>query len=190
MRIRKRNLKEGKDADYHVQQEMAESTVQSSNTIDLTIKSLHKNKKESCKEMIQNGRPEESNESKKEKEQEGSFQEQEALLEKRQAEEDINDEFELNIIISNDNLLDNTNSTMKDNNDDNGLNLPTRDEKGQSYYRLKQGIPRSAKFRSIINIYKCTNRLSSPEDEYNWSPPGTLENHKYDVHNKGKSGKD
>ncbi|MCD9643211.1 hypothetical protein HAX54_030461 [Datura stramonium] len=37
---------------------------------------------------------------------------------------------------------------------------------------------------------KGTNRLSSPEDEYNWSRLNTLENKKSEVHIEGKTGKD
>ncbi|KAK4339132.1 hypothetical protein RND71_040594 [Anisodus tanguticus] len=168
-------LNEGKDADYHVQQGIRKSTMNS-----LNITSLDKNKEENCKKVIQNERSEEQNESKKEKEQESSFEE-EPLEKQQEKEEDVNGEF-----ITDNNI----NHTLKENNIDSGSNILINDEKDQSYYRLKQGIPRSTKFRSIINIYKCTNRLSSPEKEYNWSRLNTLENHNSQVHNEGKTGKD
>ncbi|KAJ8529841.1 hypothetical protein K7X08_036676 [Anisodus acutangulus] len=49
-----------------------------------------------------------------------------------------------------------------------GSKLPIRDEED---HRLKQGKPKKRKFHSISDLYKYTDRLSSVEDEYNWSIP-------------------
>ncbi|KAH0780691.1 hypothetical protein KY290_000289 [Solanum tuberosum] len=130
----KLSIKEGKDADYPVQQRMPDSTMNSLNIIDFIITSLSKNKEKNCKQVIHDERSKEYNESKKEKEQKVSFEEE--PLEKQHQQQDIN-----------------------------GIS----DEKDQNYHRLKQGIPRSTKLRSIIDIYKHTKRLSPPEEEYNWS---------------------
>ncbi|XP_055815405.1 uncharacterized protein LOC129885230 [Solanum dulcamara] len=185
----KRPIKEGKDAYYHVQQGIR---VDSSNTIDLTITSLDKSKEKSYKKVIQNERSKEYNESKKIKERVVSFEEErfEKQQQQQQQQEDINDEFELNILTSSDSLPDNTNHILKDNNIDSDSKLPINDETDQNYYRLKQGVPRSTKFHSIIDIYKHTKRLSSSEQEYNWSCLSTLEKQKSEVHNEGKMGKD
>ncbi|XP_019255746.1 PREDICTED: myb-like protein X [Nicotiana attenuata] len=180
-------MKDGKDADCEAQQGIPESTLLSSNNIIDPNKSPSENKEESYKDVTQNERPPEQNGSKNEKEHEGSFEEE--LLEKQQ-QEDINGEFDLNIVTSDDSLPDNSDRTFKDKNIDGGSKLPIRDEKDQDYYRLKQGIPRSIKFRSIIDIYKCSNRLSSPEEEYNWNRLSISKNQKTEVHNKGKMGKD
>ncbi|KAG5628902.1 hypothetical protein H5410_000619, partial [Solanum commersonii] len=149
----KLSIKEGKDADYPVQQRMPDSTLNSLNIIDFIITSLSKNKEENC--MIHDERSKEYNESKKEKEHKVSFEEE--PLEKQHKQQDIN-----------------------------GIS----DEKDQNYHRLKQGIPRSTKLHSIIDIYKHTKRLSPPEEEYNWSHTSTLENQKIKVHNEGKTEKD
>ncbi|KAG5628891.1 hypothetical protein H5410_000608 [Solanum commersonii] len=94
---------------------------------------------------------------------------------------------EHNIITSNDNFLDNTNHIRKDNNTDAGSTLLISDEKDHNYHCLKQGLPRSTKFLSIIDIYKG---LSSPKEEYNWSRTSTLKNQKIEVHNEDKTVKD
>lgn len=65
-------------------------------------------------------------------------------------------EFDFNIVTSDDSLPDNSYHTLKDKDIDGDSKLPIRDEKDQDYHRLKQGIPRSIKFRSIIDIYKVT----------------------------------
>ncbi|KAH0724464.1 hypothetical protein KY285_000290 [Solanum tuberosum] len=137
----KLSIKEGKDADYSVQQRMPDSTMNSLNIIDFIITSLSKNKEKNCKKVIHDERSKEYNES-KEKEQKVSFEEE--PLEKQHHQQDIN-----------------------------GIS----DEKDQNYHRLKQGIPRSTKLRSIIDIYKHTKRLSPPEEEYK-------------VHSEGKTEKD
>ncbi|KAK4339965.1 hypothetical protein RND71_041427 [Anisodus tanguticus] len=49
-----------------------------------------------------------------------------------------------------------------------GSKLPIRDEED---HRLKKGKPKKRKFHSISDLYKYTDRLSSVEDEYNWSIP-------------------
>ncbi|XP_060169243.1 uncharacterized protein LOC132600161 [Lycium barbarum] len=165
-----------------------ESTMLSSNSIDLTIKPLDKTKEETYKEVTQNEICEEHNGSKKQKELDESFEE--VIPQNQQQEDDNNGEFELNIVTSKDSLSDNVDDTLRETNIDGGLKLPVSEEKDENYYRLKQGIPRSTKFCSIINIYKRTNRLSSPEVEYNWSRPSTLENKKSKVHKEDKTGKD
>ncbi|XP_059309676.1 uncharacterized protein LOC132060749 [Lycium ferocissimum] len=172
----------GKDADYHVLQGILECTINSSNITNRNITSRDKNKEECFKRVIHNERSEEQYGSKKKKEQEGSFKE-EPLEKQQEKEEDINGVSELNIITSNDSLPHNIDHNLKGNNADSGLKLVI-------YYRLKQGIPRSTNFHSIDNINKCTNRISSPEEEHNWSHPSTLDNHKFEVHNKGKTRKD
>ncbi|KAG5576796.1 hypothetical protein H5410_056930, partial [Solanum commersonii] len=97
---------------------------------------------------------------------------------------------ELNTVISKNSLLNNINDTLKDNNIDSGSKLSIRVEKDENYYPLKQGKPRKTKFRSIIDIYKGKNRLSSPKDEYNGSHLNTLENKKSEVHIEDERGKD
>nr|XP_016449187.1 PREDICTED: probable WRKY transcription factor protein 1 [Nicotiana tabacum] len=181
-------MKEGKDVDYHVQQGILESTMLNSNNIIDPNQSPNENKEESGKEVIQNVRPPEQNGSKNGKEQASSFKEE--LPEKQQEEEDINGEFDLNVITSEDSLPNNSDRTLKDTNIDGGSKLPMRYEKDQDYYRLKQGIPRNIKFRSIIDIYKCSNRLSSPEEEYNWNRLSISQNKRSEVHNTNKTGKD
>ncbi|KAH0725388.1 hypothetical protein KY284_001253 [Solanum tuberosum] len=161
----------------------------SSNTIELTITSLDKNQQESCKEVIKNERSKEYNESITEKEQDGSQGEEPFETQQHQQQEDFNGGLEHTIFTSNDSLLDDTDLIQKDNNNDGGSKVFIIDEKYQNYYRLKQGVPRSIKFRSIINIYKDTQRLSLPEEEYNWSCPNNLENQKSKVHNEGKTRK-
>ncbi|XP_019068548.2 uncharacterized protein [Solanum lycopersicum] len=101
---------------------------------------------------------------------------------------DINGELGNNVITSNACILDNIDHIQKDNNTDNSPKLPISDEKDQNYHRLKQGMPRSKKSRSIIDIYKNTKRLSPPEEEYRHT--STLENHKTKVHNEGEMEKD
>ncbi|KAG5628896.1 hypothetical protein H5410_000613, partial [Solanum commersonii] len=164
----KLSIKEGKDADY-----LADNSMNSLNIIDLTITSLDNNKEENCKKVIHNERCKEYNDGKKEKEQEVSFVEK--VLEKHQQQQDINGELEHNIITSNDNFLDNTNHIRKDNNTDAGSTLLISDEKDHNYHCLKQGLPRSTKFFSIIDIYNCTS---------------TLKNQKIEVHNEDKTVKD
>ncbi|XP_060193268.1 uncharacterized protein LOC132622641 [Lycium barbarum] len=164
------------------------STMLSSNSIDLTIKPLDKNKEQTYKEVTQNEICEEHNGSKKQKELDESFEQ--VIPQNQQQEDDNNGEFELNIVTSKDSLSDNVDDTLRENNIDGGSKLPVSEEKDENYYRLKQGLPRSTKFCSIINIYKRTNRLSSPEVEYNWSRPSTLDNKKSKVHKEGKTGKD
>ncbi|KAH0724485.1 hypothetical protein KY285_000311 [Solanum tuberosum] len=83
-------IKEGVDADDHVQQGVPDSMVNSSSLIDFIAVSLEKNKEESCKRVLQNERSEERSESKKEKGQHGSFEKEE--LEKQQQREGINGE--------------------------------------------------------------------------------------------------
>ncbi|OIT27579.1 hypothetical protein A4A49_38448 [Nicotiana attenuata] len=154
-------MKDGKDIDYHVQQGIPASAMLSSkNIIDLN-KPPNENEEESCKEVIQNKRPLEHNGSINEKEQEDSFEEE--LPEKQQQED--NGEPEVNRVTCEDRLPDDL-----DYNVNSGSKLLTRDEKDKKYY-IKQGIPRSIKFRCMTNLYKCTNRLSPVEDEYNWNLP-------------------
>ncbi|KAH0730174.1 hypothetical protein KY289_001362 [Solanum tuberosum] len=162
----------------------------SSNTSELTITSVDKNRQERCKELIQNERSKEYNESINGKEQDDSQEEEPFEKQQHQQRDDINGGLEHTIITSNDSLPDDTDLIRKDNNTDNGSKVFIIDEKDQNYYRLKQGVPRSIKFRSINNIYKHTKRLSSPEAEYNWSRPNNLENQKSKVHNEGKTRKD
>ncbi|OIT07636.1 hypothetical protein A4A49_63313, partial [Nicotiana attenuata] len=156
-------MKDGKDADCEAQQGIPESTLLSSNNIIDPNKSPSENKEESYKDVTQNERPPEQNGSKNEKEHEGSFEEE--LLEKQQQEDINGDQFEVNRVTGEDRLSDDL-----DYNVNSGSKLLTRDEKDKKYY-IKQGIPRSIKFRSMTNLYKHTNRLSPVEDEYNWSLP-------------------
>ncbi|OIT27580.1 hypothetical protein A4A49_38449 [Nicotiana attenuata] len=140
-------MKDGKDIDYHVQQGIPASAMLSSkNIIDLN-KPPNENEEESCKEVIQNKRPLEHNGSINEKEQEGSFEEE--LPEKQQQEQD-NGEPEVNRVTCEDRLPDDL-----DYNVNSGSKLLTRDEKDKKYY-IKQGIPRSIKFRCMTNLYKET----------------------------------
>ncbi|KAG5632058.1 hypothetical protein H5410_003775, partial [Solanum commersonii] len=150
----KRPIKDGKYANYHVQQGIRESKMNSSNTIELTITSLDKNQQESCKEVIKNERSKEYNESINEKEQDGSQWEEPFEAQQHQQPEDFNGGLEHTIITSNDSLPKDTDLIRKDNNTDSGSKVFIIDEKDQNYCRLKQGVPRSIKFRSIINIYK------------------------------------
>ncbi|KAM3291140.1 hypothetical protein P3S67_019429 [Capsicum chacoense] len=62
-------------------------------------------------------------------------------------------------------------SNIQDNDAESGSKLLVRDEEG---HHVQQGIiskKKKIKFRSIIDLYKCTDRLSPVEDEYNWSSP-------------------
>ncbi|XP_027769841.1 uncharacterized protein LOC114075607 [Solanum pennellii] len=163
----KLSIKEGKDADYPV---MADNTTNSLNIIDFIITSLSNNEEENCKNAIHDERSKEYNESKKEKEKKVSFDEE--PLEKQHQQPEINGESGNNIITSNVCILDNIDHIEKDHN----------------YHRLKQGMPRSKKSRSIIDIYKNTKRLSPPEEEYRHT--STLESHKTKVHNEGETKKD
>ncbi|KAH0713650.1 hypothetical protein KY289_009609, partial [Solanum tuberosum] len=76
----------------------------------------------------------------------------------RQQQQDIDGESKVNKVtceaILNDNIINC------------GSKLLTRDEKDENY-RVTQGLPRSIKFRSIDNLYKCTDRLSPVEAEFN-----------------------
>ncbi|XP_070046100.1 altered inheritance of mitochondria protein 21-like [Nicotiana tomentosiformis] len=171
-------MEAGKDVDYQLQQRIPENTMLSSNNIFDLNKSPNENEEESCKEVIQNKRSPEQDESKKENEQEGSFEQQ------QQQQEDINGEFDLNIVTSEDSLPNNSDRTLKDKNINDGLKLPIRDEKDQDYYHLKREIPESKKFHSIVDINKCSNRLSSTEEEYNWNCLSISKNQKPEIHNK------
>uniref|UniRef100_M1DY32 Uncharacterized protein n=1 Tax=Solanum tuberosum TaxID=4113 RepID=M1DY32_SOLTU len=242
----KLSIKEGKDADYPVQQRMPDSTMNSLNIIDFIITSLSKTKEKNCKKVIHDERSKEYNESKNEKEQKASFEEE--PLEKQHQQQDINAEFEslgdnrsklspkenkdeedhlnkgiserimfqplidlceaiiqkeitgehngnetrkdqvnsiedelheqqqqniigepeLNKVMGEDNLSNNSYCFSNDNGVNCGSKLLTRDANNGNY-RITQGLPRSTKFRSISNLYKCTMRLSLVEDEYNWN---------------------
>ncbi|KAM3377613.1 hypothetical protein P3S68_010026 [Capsicum galapagoense] len=67
-------------------------------------------------------------------------------------------------------------SNIQDNDAGSGSKLPVRDEEG---HHVKKGISKKKKikFHSITDLYKCTDRLSPVEDEYNLSfPAGKIPN--------------
>ncbi|XP_049414621.1 uncharacterized protein LOC125877338 [Solanum stenotomum] len=88
----------------------------------------------------------------------------------QQQEEDINGDSDLNKITCEDGLPDNSDRIINVNIINYGSRLLARDENDGNYH-ITQGIPRSTKFRSIDNLYKCTSRISPIEDEYNWNFP-------------------
>ncbi|KAG5595895.1 hypothetical protein H5410_037127 [Solanum commersonii] len=94
---------------------------------------------------------------------------EEELLDQQQ-EENIDGDSDLNKITCEDGILDNFDRIINDNIINYGLRLLAKD-KNDGNYHITQGIPRSTKFRSIDNLYKCTSRLSPIEDEYNWNRP-------------------
>ncbi|KAK4734173.1 hypothetical protein R3W88_008434 [Solanum pinnatisectum] len=161
-------MTEGKDLDNHVQQEIRENAMFSSDIIDLTIKPVDKNKKKTYKKVTQNERLEEKKEIKKKREQSDFFEEKTPQNQQQEEECDINGKLELNRITCEDSLPDNFGHILKDSNANYGSKLWRRDEKDGNYC-IMQGIPRSIKFRSINNLYKCTNRISPVEDEYTWN---------------------
>ncbi|KAK6802578.1 hypothetical protein RDI58_000358 [Solanum bulbocastanum] len=117
-----------------------------------------------CEVIIQKEITGEHNVSETRKDQENSIEEE--LL--KQQQQNIIGEPELNKVIGKDNLSNNSYHFSNDNGVNCGSKLLTRD-KNNGNYRITQGIPRSKKFRSISNLYKCTTRLSLVEDEYNWN---------------------
>ncbi|KAK4713677.1 hypothetical protein R3W88_019584 [Solanum pinnatisectum] len=88
----------------------------------------------------------------------------------QQQEENIDGESDLNKITCEDGIPDNFDRLINDNIINYGSRLLAKDENDGNYH-VTQGIPRSTKFRSINNLYKCTSRLSPIEDEYNWNRP-------------------
>ncbi|KAH0689482.1 hypothetical protein KY289_016840 [Solanum tuberosum] len=161
-------MTEGKDLDNHLQQEIRENAMFSSDIIDLTIKLVDKNKKKTYKKVTQNERLEEKKEIKKQREQSDFFEEKIPQNQQQQQECDINGKPELNRVTCEDSLSDNFGRILKDSNANYGSKLWRRDEKDGNYCIMK-GIPRSIKFRSINNLYKCTNRISPVDDEYTWN---------------------
>uniref|UniRef100_A0A3Q7HB38 Uncharacterized protein n=1 Tax=Solanum lycopersicum TaxID=4081 RepID=A0A3Q7HB38_SOLLC len=95
---------------------------------------------------------------------EDSFEEE---LPDQQKEENIDGESNLNKIACEDGNPDNYDHIINNNIMNYGSRLLAKDENGGNYH-ITQGLPRSTKFRSIGNLYKCTSRLSPIEDEYNW----------------------
>ncbi|TMW91373.1 hypothetical protein EJD97_014420, partial [Solanum chilense] len=91
----------------------------------------------------------------------------EELLDERK--EIIDGEPDINKITCEADIPDNSDHIMNEN-INYGSRFLAKDENGGNY-RITQGMPRSIKFRSINNIYKCTLRLSPIEDEYNWNRP-------------------
>ncbi|KAH0651791.1 hypothetical protein KY284_031703 [Solanum tuberosum] len=88
----------------------------------------------------------------------------------QQQEENIDGESDLNKITCEDGIPDNFDRIINDNIINYGSRLLAKD-KNDGNYPITQGIPRSTKFRSIDNLYKCTSRLSPIKDEYNWNRP-------------------
>nr|XP_019070331.1 uncharacterized protein LOC104648452 [Solanum lycopersicum] len=86
----------------------------------------------------------------------------------QQQEGNIDGESNLNQIACEDGNPDNYHHIIKNNIINYGSRLLAKDENGGNYH-FTQGLPRSTKFRSIGNLYKCTSRLSPIEDEYNWN---------------------
>ncbi|KAG5616308.1 hypothetical protein H5410_016132 [Solanum commersonii] len=89
-------------------------------------------------------------------------------VKKKKFEEHNEGKPELNRVTCEDSLSDNFDRILKDSNANYGSKLWRRDEKDGNYCIMK-GIPRSIKFRSINNLYKCTNRISPVDDEYTWN---------------------
>lgn len=132
----------------------------SSNIIDLTIK------------VTQNKRPEEKNEGKKQREKEDSFEEdmsQNHHPQQQQNEHEKNDVAELNKVACEDIFSNNFDRILYDSYANHGSKLWIGNKK-DGHYQIRRGIPRSIKFRSITNLYKCTRRISPVEDEYKWNP--------------------
>ncbi|KAH0743354.1 hypothetical protein KY290_031347 [Solanum tuberosum] len=105
-------------------------------------------------------------ESNRRRDQKDSFEDE---LPDQQQEQNINGESDLNKITCEDGIPDNSDRTINDNIINYGSRLLAKDENDGNYH-ITQGIPRSTKFCSINNLYKCTSRLSPIEDEYyNWN---------------------
>ncbi|KAM3328567.1 hypothetical protein P3S68_033259 [Capsicum galapagoense] len=137
-----------------------EDTMLSSNIIDLTIK------------VTQNERPEEKNEGKKQREQEDSLEEdmsQNHHPQQQQNQHEKNDVAELNKVSCEYIFSNNFDRILYDSYANYGSKLWIGNKK-DGHYQIRRGIPRSIKFRSITNLYKCTRRISPVEDEYKWNP--------------------
>ncbi|XP_055800463.1 uncharacterized protein LOC129869921 [Solanum dulcamara] len=161
-------MKEGKDADDHEQQIIQDEFENLGEDIPLNNSNatLIDNKIDNtclypllhaC-EVLESEKFKKCSESNIRQDQKDSFEEE---LPDQQQQDDIDGELELNNTTCEDGLPDNNIVNY-------GSKLLTRDEKDGNY-RITQGIPRSIKFRSIDNLYKCTPRLSPIEDEYNWN---------------------
>ncbi|XP_027774308.1 uncharacterized protein LOC107025068 [Solanum pennellii] len=118
-------------------------------------------------EELESAKFKEHSESNVRRDQKDSFEEE---LPDQKQEEAIDGKSNLNKITCEDGIPDNSNHIINDNIINYGSRLLAKDGNGGNYH-ITQGIPRSIKFRSIKNLYKCTSRISPIEAEYNWKSP-------------------